>query len=246
MPLQQCERCGRTGYTQLVLFKENISYFFARRHREFSGHLCFSCATKTFAAFEFRTLVGTWWGIIGFFVGPFYILHNLMEYLSATFHFMCNVCKQSGEKWRGLPGHLRRGLLRIYIAITVPWVAWFGYHIFETLQRHRYGSIWHHVSAAFWSMLIVPVGAPILFLVAVWVLDGFRKSAPDINGKPSSGHQFEVRMKRTNGRRTLPRLGNRSKATFITGPTLQRRISSRPECTAARSWRNERGWMKRS
>jgi hypothetical protein len=228
MPLQQCERCGRTGYTQLVLFKENISYFFARRHREFSGHLCFSCATKTFAAFEFRTLVGTWWGIIGFFVGPFYILHNLMEYLSATFHFMCNVCKQSGEKWRGLPGHLRRGLLRIYIAITVPWVAWFGYHIFETLQRHRYGSIWHHVSAAFWSMLIVPVGAPILFLVAVWVLDGFRKSAPDINGKPPKRSPIRSQNETDEWKANAAKIREQVKSDIYNRPDIHRN-ARRPE-----------------
>jgi len=70
-----------------VFFEENISYFFERRYRKFSGNLCFACTTKTFAAFELRTLFGTWWGIIGFFLGPLYILHNLIEYAVATFHF---------------------------------------------------------------------------------------------------------------------------------------------------------------
>jgi hypothetical protein len=70
-----------------VSFKENISYFFERRYRKLSGNLCFSCTTKTFATFELRTLFGTWWGLIGCVVGPYYIFHNLVEYAEAAFHF---------------------------------------------------------------------------------------------------------------------------------------------------------------
>jgi len=70
------------------------------------------------------------------------------------------------------PLHLRRGLLRIYIAVTVPWIAFFGYRFLDALQ-HPY---LHHASGAFWSLLMVPVGGPILLLVIMWVLTGFRKS----------------------------------------------------------------------
>lgn len=73
---------------------------------------------------------------------------------------------------RRLPSHLRRGLLRIYIALAVPWVAFFGYRFFDALQ-HPYQ---HRAFGAFWSLLIVPVGGPILLLVIMWVLAGFRKS----------------------------------------------------------------------
>jgi hypothetical protein len=71
-----------------------------------------------------------------------------------------------------LPLHLRRGLLRSYVAVTVPWTAFFGYRFLDALQ-HPYQ---HHASGAFWFLLMVPVGGPILLLVTMWVLAGFRKS----------------------------------------------------------------------
>lgn len=76
--------------------------------------------------------------------------------------------------WLRLPLHLRRGLLRLYIAVSVPWIAFFGYRFLAALQD-RYQ---HHAFGAFWSLLIVPVGGPILSRVIMWVLDGFRKSEP--------------------------------------------------------------------
>src|SRR5215831_6951134 len=96
--ISKCSRCGRTGYTQHLVFKQNVSYFFGRKERQFSGDLCFSCASITFARVEFTTLLGTWWGIIGFWLGPLYVLHNLVEYIIATFHFVFS------EKyvWNGL------------------------------------------------------------------------------------------------------------------------------------------------
>ena len=74
--------------------------------------------------------------------------------------------------WLRLPVHLRRGLLRLYIAVGAPWIVFFGYRLLDSLQ-HPYQ---HHTSEAFWSLLIVPVGGPILLLVIMWVLAGFRKS----------------------------------------------------------------------
>jgi hypothetical protein len=84
---QQCERCGRAGNTQLVLFKANVSFFIQRRYEEISGRFCFPCATKTFVGFEVATLFLTWWGIIGLIVGPLYLLHNVLEYMMALLGF---------------------------------------------------------------------------------------------------------------------------------------------------------------
>jgi hypothetical protein len=78
--------------------------------------------------------------------------------------------------WLRLPQHLRRGLARLYFAITFPWVAWHGFQIYDIAQRSRYVSHTAEMSKAFWSLLIVPIGAPILFLLVVWVLAGFRKT----------------------------------------------------------------------
>ncbi len=86
--IRKCERCGDEKSTQLVFFKENISYFFQRRERTFCKHVCFACMSKTFAAYELRTLFGTWWGIIGFFLGPVFLLSNLVEYIKNGWRFV--------------------------------------------------------------------------------------------------------------------------------------------------------------
>jgi hypothetical protein len=92
-----------------------------------------------------------------------------------------------------LPLHLRRGLLRIYIAVSVPWIAFFGYRLLDALQ-HPYR---HHTSGAFWSLLVVPVGGPISLLVIMWVLAGFRrpeqtageaKTSARTDARPSQPH----------------------------------------------------------
>jgi hypothetical protein len=73
--------------------------------------------------------------------------------------------------WSRLPEHLRRGLLRLYVVVSVPWVAWFGFQLLEHLQHYYYSSS-RYAADAFW-LLLVPVG----FLVIVWVVAGFQKSA---------------------------------------------------------------------
>lgn len=85
--IRECKRCGKMKITQSVFFIENISYFFGRQERIFQGYVCFSCMTKTFAIFETRTLLGTWWGIIGMIAGPGYLLENLIEYLKHSYRF---------------------------------------------------------------------------------------------------------------------------------------------------------------
>jgi hypothetical protein len=125
MTLQRCGGCGQTRDTQFVVFKQNVSFLFRRRYQEFSGNLCFSCATKTFARFELATMFGTWWGIIGSCIGPFLLLHNLAEYVGAAFRY--KHAQPLGLRRLHLPEHLRRGLLRLYLVVAVPWVVWFGY-----------------------------------------------------------------------------------------------------------------------
>jgi hypothetical protein len=76
--------------------------------------------------------------------------------------------------WRELPEHLRRGLLRLYVVVSVPWVVWFGYQLLDHLHR-PYFSRSRHAAEAFWWLLLVPVGGPILLLVIAWVVAGFQK-----------------------------------------------------------------------
>ncbi|MBV9565193.1 MAG: hypothetical protein JOY90_32790, partial [Bradyrhizobium sp.] len=66
------------------------------------------------------------------------------------------------------------------MAIAVPWVIWYSYQIYDVLRGHHYPT-WHHVSHAFWSMMIVPVGCPIAVLLGLWVFAGFARSIPGEN-----------------------------------------------------------------
>jgi len=157
--ISKCSRCGRTKYTQHLVFKQNVSYFFERKEREFSGELCFACASRTFASAELTTLFWTWWGIIGFWLGPLYILHNLEEYVIATFGFV------RSEK------HLRKGLLRLCVAASITWIGWLGY---KSLHARADGFGWDYSFSIVWPILIVSIGS--LILIA-WIVAGFQKSA---------------------------------------------------------------------
>jgi hypothetical protein len=158
--ISKCRRCGRTRYTQHLNFKQNVSYFFGRKERQFSGDLCFTCASKTFANVELTTLFGTWWGTTGFWLGPLYIVHNLAEYVTATFWFV------RSEK------HICKGLLRVCVAVVITWIVWVGYKTFDALVD---GSGWDDRSSI-WLILTVTLGFPVLI---AWVVAGFQKSATE-------------------------------------------------------------------
>jgi hypothetical protein len=86
--MRTCKVCGRSRMTQWADFQENVSYFIARQERNFAGFVCFPCMSMTFAEFEIRTLLFTWWGIIGLMVGPIYLLVNLGEYMHLSYRFL--------------------------------------------------------------------------------------------------------------------------------------------------------------
>ena len=81
--------------------------------------------------------------------------------------------------WLRLPEHVRRGLTRLYLVVSVPWVAWFGYGLFDAFQQGDDDL----ASNAFWSLLIVPIGAPIVAFAVLWVVVGFWKREPAPTGK---------------------------------------------------------------
>jgi len=157
--ISKCSRCGRTKYTLHLVFKQNVSYFFGRKEQQFSGDLCFSCASRTFASVELTTLFWTWWGIIGFWLGPLYIVHNLVEYIIATFRFV------RSKKY------VRKGLLRLCVAAGITWIGWLGYKSLDALAD---GSGWDDLSSIVWLILTAAIGGPILI---AWVVAGFQKSA---------------------------------------------------------------------
>jgi uncharacterized membrane protein YhaH (DUF805 family) len=91
--------------------------------------------------------------------------------------------------WLKLPEHLRRGLLRLYLVVAVPWVGWIGFQILINGPR------WRYLSNAFWSLLVVPVGGPVLVLVILWVFAGFRKPSIEIGesiADPQGGDSARV------------------------------------------------------
>ncbi len=83
-----CDRCGQNRVIFHGEFRENISYFFQRKERTIDAELCFPCTGKIFLQFTGKTLVLTWWGIIGAIVGPIYILSNSGWFLFNTFRFV--------------------------------------------------------------------------------------------------------------------------------------------------------------
>lgn len=90
-------------------------------------------------------------------------------------------------RWRELPNHQRRGLLRLYLVLTGSWLVWHGVAIYSVIHGHLYWH-WHEISNSFWSLLIVPVGGPLLLLAFLWVRSGFGKSDESrkgYDGKPS-------------------------------------------------------------
>jgi hypothetical protein len=100
-----------------------------------------------------------------------------------------------------LPPNVRRGLLRVYLAIVAPWAAWFGYQAFDV---YPYGPVWRNVFLA----LSLPIGGPVLFFAINWVVTGIRKSAPDANAvqppqeaRSQSSH-FEIKRERSSIRET--------------------------------------------
>jgi hypothetical protein len=70
--------------------------------------------------------------------------------------------------WGTVSPHMRRGLLRLYIAITVLWVAWFGYAAYGTYSNAKR-------LQAIYTLFLVPLGVPLLLMVVLWIMAGFRK-----------------------------------------------------------------------
>ena len=74
--------------------------------------------------------------------------------------------------WLRLPENLRRGIARLYLVVTVPWVAWYIYQIFDAGSHYDFED--EELYHAFWSLLIVPIGGPTLFAIIVWIVIGFQ------------------------------------------------------------------------
>lgn len=81
-PTPPCEVCG-SGPTQSFSFSENRGYLFRREVRHLGGWLCRDCALTAGRDIQSSLLVRGWWGLISFFVTPFYALNNAFALQSA-------------------------------------------------------------------------------------------------------------------------------------------------------------------
>ncbi len=85
--VKECQLCGQMKPTLQVSFDKNISYFYERRTEHFIRFVCHRCMTSTFVSYELTTLLYTWWGIIGMFLGPPFLLGNLYEFVRHSVSF---------------------------------------------------------------------------------------------------------------------------------------------------------------
>ena len=107
-------------------------------------------------------------------MGPALVPPAILFLVGATIAFGWKHCGETFARYfLRLPRRIRRGLIRLYILVAVPWVAWFYYT--------AYGNFWS--SAAFFRailwLLVVPIGALILYVAVLWIAAGFRKRAED-------------------------------------------------------------------
>lgn len=87
MSLGLCQSCGSKEHVQKLMFCENVSYFFERREKIFEGYICSSCMGHIFFIYTKTTVVGTWFGVTGIFLGPIYILSNIYNLIKGYFRF---------------------------------------------------------------------------------------------------------------------------------------------------------------
>ena len=93
LDIETCEHCRRKRVTLRAEFHENISYFYERKYRVIDANLCFPCAAKIYGTFTLRTLLGTWWGLIGMCLGPVIIVSNTLWFIGMSVGFVW-------RKWR--------------------------------------------------------------------------------------------------------------------------------------------------
>jgi hypothetical protein len=78
----RCQACGAVGSVGDVDFRQNIGLLVLRLSKQVKGRLCPRCASGQFWQLTLITLIGGWWGLISFFVTPFFLLNNLISYAS--------------------------------------------------------------------------------------------------------------------------------------------------------------------
>lgn len=77
-----CQDCGIEARTKFVSFHQNIGLLILRIPKTVEGYLCKSCIHKHFWGMTTTTMVAGWWGAISFCVTPFFLLNNIVRYMT--------------------------------------------------------------------------------------------------------------------------------------------------------------------
>ncbi len=77
----RCQSCGRYAPTRYVVLYQNIGLLIMRMGKSIEGNLCKACISKNFWEYTLVTFFAGWWGIISFFLTPFFLINNVVRYL---------------------------------------------------------------------------------------------------------------------------------------------------------------------
>ncbi len=79
--MDQCQSCGRHAPTRHVVLYQNIGLLIMRLGKSIDGHLCKACIGKNFWNYTLVTFFLGWWGIVSFFLTPFFLINNVARYV---------------------------------------------------------------------------------------------------------------------------------------------------------------------
>jgi hypothetical protein len=79
--VEYCQNCGQRAPTRYVVFYQNIGLLILRLGKVMQGRLCKACIHKTFWEYTLITFFAGWWGLISFFLTPFFLINNVVRYL---------------------------------------------------------------------------------------------------------------------------------------------------------------------
>ncbi len=78
-----CQICGEYAPLKYVEFGQNVGMLVMREYKQVKGNLCKKCINKTFWRFTLVTLAVGWLGVISFFVAIYFIVSNVIYYLTS-------------------------------------------------------------------------------------------------------------------------------------------------------------------
>ena len=82
-----CQICGANKTTVLADFSGNIGAIIMRFERSIRGNMCKVCVHQQFWKYTAMNLFLGWWGVISFFITPFYLFTNTAVYLKCLRSF---------------------------------------------------------------------------------------------------------------------------------------------------------------